>query len=172
MHAYRRRGRLILSDDVDANTQIESAVGGHGTVKPLRIRSANHKSVEQLSSEIRAGQHHDQPSERRYRATLAFLSLRDQSAPLAWRFLLAIPTGSSVWGTVEVSSGRDVRPGRWLGHPDRPAHVNDHCRRHRDQAVVQRGDFDVQASAILGWVVLIPYWVAAHGGGETTLPSR
>ena len=40
MHAYRRRGRLILFDDVDVNTQIETAVGGQGIVKPLLIRSA------------------------------------------------------------------------------------------------------------------------------------
>jgi len=36
--------------DVDVNTQIEAAVGGAGIVQPFLIRSANHKSVEQLSS--------------------------------------------------------------------------------------------------------------------------
>jgi hypothetical protein len=36
--------------DVDLNTQIEAAVGGKGMVQPFLIRSANHKSVEQLSS--------------------------------------------------------------------------------------------------------------------------
>ena len=95
MHAYRRRGRLILFDDVDVNTQIEAAVGGQGMVKPLLIRSANHKSVEQLSSEIRTSQHQDPPSERRYRAALAFLSLPRPVRTLAWRFLLGIPNGSS-----------------------------------------------------------------------------
>ena len=87
MHAYRRRGRLILFDDVDVNTQIEAAVGGQGMVKPLLIRSANHKSVEQLSSEIRTSQHQDPPSARRYRAALAFLSLPRPVRTLAWRFL-------------------------------------------------------------------------------------
>jgi magnesium transporter len=35
--------------DVDVNTQIEAAVGGAGIVQPFLIRSANHKSVDQLS---------------------------------------------------------------------------------------------------------------------------
>ena len=35
MHAYRRRGRLILFDDVDVNTQIEFAVGGQGMVQAV-----------------------------------------------------------------------------------------------------------------------------------------
>ena len=47
MHAYRRRGRLILFDEVDVNTQIEAAVGGQRIVESLLIRSANHKGVEQ-----------------------------------------------------------------------------------------------------------------------------
>ena len=74
MHAYRRRGRLILFDDVDVNTQIETAVGGQGIVKPLLRRN-------QLC--------------------------------------------------------RDVRPGRWLGYPDRPVHLNDHRWRHRNQAALR-----------------------------------
>jgi pyruvate/2-oxoglutarate dehydrogenase complex dihydrolipoamide acyltransferase (E2) component len=75
MHAYRRRGQLILFDDVDVNAQIEAAVGGQLIVQSLLIRSANRKSVEQLSSEIRAAQRHDARSKRRYRGALAFLSL-------------------------------------------------------------------------------------------------
>ena len=50
MHAYRRRGRLIMFDDVDVNTQIEATVGGQRIVQTLLIRSANRKSVEQRGS--------------------------------------------------------------------------------------------------------------------------
>lgn len=121
MHAYRRRGRLILFDDVDVNTQIEAAVGGQGMVKPLLIRSANHKSVEQLSSEIRTSQHQDPPSERRYRAALAFLSLPRPARTLAWRFLL----GSPEWfkrfgGTVGLSSVGMFGPAGGWGIPIAP----------------------------------------------------
>jgi pyruvate/2-oxoglutarate dehydrogenase complex dihydrolipoamide acyltransferase (E2) component len=53
MHAYRRRNRIILFDDVDINTQIEVEVSGQRIVKSLLIRAANRKSFEQLSPEIR-----------------------------------------------------------------------------------------------------------------------
>jgi len=75
VHAYRRRNRLVLFDDVDVNAQIETEVGGQRIVKSLLIRSANSKSVTELSAEIRAGQRHDPAGERRYRGTLTFLSL-------------------------------------------------------------------------------------------------
>ena len=122
MHAYRRRGRLILFDDVDVNTQIETAVGGQGIVKPLLIRSANHKSVEQLSSEIRAGQHQDAPSERRYRATLAFLSLPRPVRTLVWRFLLGNPEWFKRFGgTVGISSVGMFGPAGGWGIPIAPS---------------------------------------------------
>ena len=135
MHAYRRRGRLIMFDDVDVNTQIEAAVGGQRIVKSLLIRSANRKSVEQLSSEIRAGQRHDAPSERRYRAALAFLSLPRPVRALAWRFMLGNPEWfKRLWRNRRDQLGWDVRPGGWLGYPDCPAHLDDHRWRHRHEA--------------------------------------
>jgi hypothetical protein len=137
MQAYRRRGRLILFDDVDVNTQIEAAVGGQRIVQSLLIRSANHKSVEQLSSEIRAGQHHSAQSERRYRGALAFLSLpRPARADLAVR---AREPGmvQAAWWNCWHQLGWHVRPGGWLGYPDRPAHINDHRWRHRHKAALR-----------------------------------
>jgi hypothetical protein len=67
MHAYRRRNRIILFDEVDINTQIEVEVSGQKIVKSLLIRAANRKSVEQLSREIKAGQSEDSGGERRCR---------------------------------------------------------------------------------------------------------
>jgi len=121
MHAYRRRGRLIMFDDVDVNTQIEAAVGGQRIVESLLIRSANRKSVEQLSSEIRAGQRHDAPSERRYQAALAFLSLPRPVRALAWRFILGNPEWfKRLGGTVGISSVGMFGPAGGWGIPIAP----------------------------------------------------
>ena len=115
-----RRGRLILFDDVDVNTQIEAAVGGQGMVKPLLIRSANHKSVEQLSSEIRTSQHQDPPSERRYRAALAFSACRDRCA--RWRGVSywGIPNGQALRRHRRNQLCRDVGPAGGWGIPIAP----------------------------------------------------
>jgi pyruvate/2-oxoglutarate dehydrogenase complex dihydrolipoamide acyltransferase (E2) component len=121
MHAYRRRGRLILFDDVDVNTQIEAAVGGQGIVQPLLVRSANHKSVEELSREIRTGQHHDAPTELRYRTTLTFLSLPRPVRTLAWRFMLGNPEWFKRFGgTVGLSSVGMFGPAGGWGIPIAP----------------------------------------------------
>ena len=121
MHAYRRRGRLILFDDVDVNTQIEAAVGGQRIVQSLLVRSANHKSVEQITSEIRAGQREDQPSQRRYRAALAFLSLPRPVRALAWRFVLGNPEWfKRLGGTVGISSVGMFGPAGGWGIPIAP----------------------------------------------------
>jgi pyruvate/2-oxoglutarate dehydrogenase complex dihydrolipoamide acyltransferase (E2) component len=121
MHAYRRRGRLILFDDVDVNTQIEAVVGGQRIVQSLLIRSANRKSVEQITSEIRAGQRQDQPSQRRYRAALAFLSLPRPVRALAWRFILGNPEWfKRLGGTVGISSVGMFGPAGGWGIPIAP----------------------------------------------------
>ena len=58
MHAYRRPNQITLFDKIDI-TQIEAEVSGQKIVKPLLIRAANDKSIDQLSSEINAGQRGD-----------------------------------------------------------------------------------------------------------------
>jgi pyruvate/2-oxoglutarate dehydrogenase complex dihydrolipoamide acyltransferase (E2) component len=105
MHAYRRRNRIILFDEVDINTQIEVEVSSQKIVKSLLIRAANRKSVEQLSREIRAGQRGDSGGERRYRGTLAFLTLPRPIRSVVWRAVMSNP----IWfkrfgGTVGMSS--------------------------------------------------------------------
>ncbi len=122
LHAYRRRRRLIVFDDVDVNTQLEAEVDGQRIVQSLVIRSANHKSVTELTQEIRSAQGHDPAAERRYRGTVAFLSLPRFVRSLVWRLLLAHP----VWfkrlgGTVAISSvGMFGTAGGW-GIPVGPA---------------------------------------------------
>jgi len=53
VHAYRnRQNQLILFHDVDVSTTIERKTGGHSVVVPKIIRSANRKSVSEISKEI------------------------------------------------------------------------------------------------------------------------
>jgi hypothetical protein len=89
--------------------------GGQRIVESLLIRSANGKSVEQLSTEIRAGQHHNAQSDRRYRRVLAFLCLPRPVRALAWRFVRGTRLFKRPGGTVRHQLGRHVRPGRWFG---------------------------------------------------------
>src|SRR5512132_4048768 len=71
LHAYRRRRQLLLFDDIDVNTQIETHLNDRQVMKSVIIRSANRKSVEELSREIRASQAEKPPSlERRFQAFL------------------------------------------------------------------------------------------------------
>jgi pyruvate/2-oxoglutarate dehydrogenase complex dihydrolipoamide acyltransferase (E2) component len=99
MHAYRRRGRLILFDDVDVNTQIETAVGGQGIVKPLLIRSATTRAWS--SCRVRSGP--------------ASITMRRRSAGTGprWRFSAcrdrcARWRGGSCWGIPNGSSASEA----------------------------------------------------------------
>jgi hypothetical protein len=139
LHAYRRRNRIILFDDVDINTQIEVEVSGQKIVQSLLVRAANRKSVEQLSREIRSGQLGNAAGERRYRGTLAFLSVPGPIRALLWRAVMSNPLWFKRFrrdGRHELN--RNVRPRRRLGHPDRTSDFDDHGRRDRDQAAIYR----------------------------------
>jgi pyruvate/2-oxoglutarate dehydrogenase complex dihydrolipoamide acyltransferase (E2) component len=121
MHGYRRRNQLILFDDVDVNTQIEVSTAGQKIVKPLLVRAANHKSIEELTKEIRAGQGPDEGAERRYRAMLAFVSIPRPLRSLALRVAMSNP----IWfrrfgGTVGLSSVGMFGPGGGWGIPIAP----------------------------------------------------
>jgi hypothetical protein len=102
LHAYRRRNRIILFDDVDINTQIEVEVSGQKIVQSLLVRAANRKNAEQLSAEIRSGQRGTVAGERRYRGTLAFLSGQGPIRALLWRAVMSSP----LW--FNVSAGRSA----------------------------------------------------------------
>jgi hypothetical protein len=122
MHAYRRRNPLILFDDVDINTQIEVTTAGQKIVKPLLVRAANRKTIEELTSEIRAGQApDDQEAARLYRATLAFLSIPRPIRSLAWRVGMSNPAWfKRLGGTVGLSSVGMFGPGGGWGIPIAP----------------------------------------------------
>ncbi len=55
VHAYRDlRNRLVLFDDVDVSTPVERLVEGKNQVVPTIVRSANGKSVREISRELTA----------------------------------------------------------------------------------------------------------------------
>ena len=121
LHAYRRGNRLVLFDDVDVNTQLEADAAGQRIVQSLLVRGANRKSVEELTREIRSGQRHDPPSQRRYRSTLAFLSLPRPVRALVWRLVLANPNWfKQLGGTVGLSSVGMFGPAGGWGLPIAP----------------------------------------------------
>ena len=122
LHAYRRRHRLIIFDDVDANTQIEAAVDGQPIVKSIIVRAINHKSVAELTAEIRAEQHATPPSDRRYRRSLAYLSLPRPLRRLIWHILLSRPDlFKFLGGTVAFSSVGMFGPAGGWGIPVTPS---------------------------------------------------
>jgi pyruvate/2-oxoglutarate dehydrogenase complex dihydrolipoamide acyltransferase (E2) component len=122
LHAYRRRNRLIIFDEVDANTQIEAAVDGQPIVKSIIIRAINRKSVEALTAEIRAEQRTTAASDRRYRWSLAYLSWPKPVRRLLWRILLRRPDlFKLLGGTVAVSSVGMFGPVGGWGIPVTPA---------------------------------------------------
>jgi pyruvate/2-oxoglutarate dehydrogenase complex dihydrolipoamide acyltransferase (E2) component len=121
VHAYRRRNRLVLFDEVDVNTQIEVVAAGQKIVKPLVVRATNRKSIEELTKEIRAGQAPEPGAARRYRATLAFLSIPRPLRSLAWRAVMSNPTWfKRLGGTVGLSSVGMFGPGGGWGIPIAP----------------------------------------------------
>lgn len=122
LHAYRRGRRLIVFDDVDANTQVEATVDGQPIVKSVVIRAVNRKSVAALTAEIRAAQRSTPAADRRYRWSLAYLSLPVPIRRLFWRYLLRRPDlFKRLGGTIAISSIGMFGPTGGWGIPVTPA---------------------------------------------------
>jgi len=121
LHAYRRRNRLILFDDVDINVQIEVELAGQRIVKSLLVRAANRKSVQQLSAEVHAGMTADPGGDRRYRGALAFLSVPEPVRALVLRAAMRNPHWVKQFGgTVGISSVGMFGPAGGWGIPIAP----------------------------------------------------
>jgi hypothetical protein len=140
LHAYRWRNQLILFDDIDVNTQIEVEAEGQKIVKSMIIRAANRKSVAEISEEIDRGRSIDPTADptalRRYRGTIAFVSIPRPLRSLAWRAAMSNPRWFKRFGgTVVMSSIGMFGPGG-LGHSDCTSHADDHRRWHCDETPV------------------------------------
>ena len=106
MHAHRWGRNLILFDDVDVNLQVEQTQQDGTTIVQSRIvRAVNHKSVEQVTGEIRQAQRVTDEDRRRYRGTLWLVSLPRPVRRLVWRLMMARPRWTKRFGgTIAVSS--------------------------------------------------------------------
>ena len=105
MHAYRRRNRLVLFDDVDVNMRVEVELAGQKIVKSVIVRAANRKTLEEISKEIRTAQGDEPANDRRFAASQAFLYVPRPVRGLVWRAIMANPWWIKRYGgTVGMSS--------------------------------------------------------------------
>lgn len=77
LHAHRwGRRKLVLFENVDVNLQLEQTEpDGTRIVQSRIVRDVNHRTVEDISAEIRQAQTRTRVDRRRLRGTLAFVSL-------------------------------------------------------------------------------------------------
>jgi pyruvate/2-oxoglutarate dehydrogenase complex dihydrolipoamide acyltransferase (E2) component len=114
VQAYRRGRKLVMFDEVDVNTQIEVELDGQKIVKSAIIRSAQSKSLSQLSAEIRREQRANPDDERRYRGSLAFARIPRFVRGLGWRVVAGRPAlFKRLGGTVGLSSVGMFGLGGW-----------------------------------------------------------
>lgn len=107
LHAHRwGRRKLVLFDHVDVNLQLEQTEpDGTRIVQPRIVRDVNHRTVEDISAEIRQAQSGTRADRRRLRGTLAFVSLPTPLRALARRLMMARPWATKRFGgTIAVSS--------------------------------------------------------------------
>jgi pyruvate/2-oxoglutarate dehydrogenase complex dihydrolipoamide acyltransferase (E2) component len=107
MHAHRwGRRRLVLFSDVDVNVQIEQVdPDGGRRVQSTILRTANTKSVRDLSNEIRAAQRITETDRERLRATTMIAALPRVVRRALWAVVMRRPHLSKrLGGTVAVSS--------------------------------------------------------------------
>ena len=58
LNAFRRRNRIIQLEDITISVLVEREIGGEKVPEPLAIHSADKKSLEQVTGEIREAQRH------------------------------------------------------------------------------------------------------------------
>jgi pyruvate/2-oxoglutarate dehydrogenase complex dihydrolipoamide acyltransferase (E2) component len=107
LHAHRLgRRRLMLFEDVDVNLQLErSQPDGTRLVQSRIVRAANHKTVEEISDEIRHAQALTERDRRRYRGTMWLVRVPGPIRALIWRAVMARPRLTKRFGgTIAVSS--------------------------------------------------------------------
>lgn len=148
VHAYRRRGRLVLFEDVDVNLQVAVEHRGQQIVRSMLLRGAQRSSVAELTAAIRAAQAEEADEEhrtnRRYRGARLFAAVPRPLRALAWRAVMADPfTFKRLGGTVGVSSVGMFGSGGWglvAGPPSLMVTVGgiERVPRLRDGALVER----------------------------------
>ncbi len=107
LHAHRWGWRkLVLFDEVDVNLQLEQVDDdGRRIVQSRIIRAINHKSVGEISSEIREAKQVGEADRRRLKGTLWFVTLPRLIRGVIWRAVMGRPWWTKRFGgTIAVSS--------------------------------------------------------------------
>lgn len=114
-HAYRKRRKLILFEDVDIGTLVEHDVEHDRLATFHVIRAANGKSFVQIHDEIRAAQKQDVEGERRAALWRLYLRLPKMLRMLFYRWLDLHPeTRKKLAGTVVLTAiGMAASGGGW-----------------------------------------------------------
>lgn len=107
LHAHRwGRRKLVLFEEVDVNLQLEQIDDESNRIVQSRIvRATNHKTVEEISAEIREAQQVGEADRRRMKGTLWLVSLPGFIRNVIWRLVMRRPWWTKRFGgTVAVSS--------------------------------------------------------------------
>ena len=119
MQAYRTwNNKLVIFDDVDVSTTVERKVDGRSEVVPMIIRSANAKSLNEISGKIRDAQEEDVESAEVFRFMNLYLTIPPFIRQLLFRIFDRFPhTMKKNVGTVMVTSVVMIGQGAGWGIP-------------------------------------------------------
>lgn len=110
MHAYRnKKNQLILFDDVDVSTTIERKIHNYSEVVAMIVRGANHKTIAEISEEIKTEKEKDVSEAEVFRSINLFLAIPSFIRQLVFRFLDKSPKFMKKRaGTIMVTSANMI----------------------------------------------------------------
>jgi len=119
IQAYRNfRSRLVIFDEVDISTTIERKMGGANEVLPAIIRSANRKSMFEISEEIKKAKEAEIDESEVFTSIKTYLAIPAFVRRFAFRLLDRSPKlMKKKAGTIMVTSGNAGSSGMLWGVP-------------------------------------------------------
>ncbi|MDF1550038.1 MAG: 2-oxo acid dehydrogenase subunit E2 [Bacteroidales bacterium] len=119
MHAYRnKKNQLILFKDVDVSTTIERKIDNNSEVVAMIVRGANHKTIAEISEEIKTEKEKDVSEAEVFRSINLFLAIPSFIRQLVFRFLDKSPKlMKKKAGTIMVTSANMIGSGAGWGIP-------------------------------------------------------
>ncbi|MEE4197460.1 MAG: 2-oxo acid dehydrogenase subunit E2 [Bacteroidales bacterium] len=119
MHAYRnKKNQLILFNDVDISTTIERKIDNNSEVVAMIVRGANHKTIAEISEEIKSEKEKDLSEAEVFRSINLFLAIPSLIRQLVFRFLDKSPRFmKKKAGTILVTSANMIGSGAGWGIP-------------------------------------------------------
>ena len=144
MHAYRnKKNQLILFNDVDVSTTIERQVDNNREVVALIIRGANHKTIAEISEEIKYEKEKDVSEAEVFRSINLFLAIPSFIRQLVFRLLDKSPKlMKKRAGTIMVTSANMIGSGAGWGIPIATHTINVTIGGIVDRIVEQNNQFE------------------------------